>query len=224
LLKASANMTLDAVLLDLDGTLIDTAPDMVAALNRLLQEQSAPPVPYGVARNQVSNGAAGLLRLGLGIQASENAALRQRYLDIYAENICINSRFFNGLETFFNLISRMNLPWGIVTNKPGWLTEPLLAQLRPQPQPGCVVSGDAIPERKPHPAPLLLAAQLLGVAPENCLYVGDARRDIQAGLAAGMRTATASYGYIVPQENLDVWQADFILKRPEHLARCISAL
>ncbi len=213
-----------AIIFDLDGTLIDTAPDMVAALNRLLAEQSAPPVPYAVARNQVSNGAVGLIRLGLGAQAAEDPQLRQRYLDIYAGNICNKSHFFNGLDIFFNILSNTALPWGIVTNKPGWLTEPLLAQLRPHPQPGCVVSGDALPQRKPHPAPLLLAASQLGVAPAHCLYVGDARRDIQAGLAAGMQTAAASYGYIAPEEDLHSWQAHWILNRPDDLARCISAL
>lgn len=217
-------MSLAAVLLDLDGTLIDTAPDMVAALNQLLQEQSAPPVPYAVGRNQVSNGAVGLIRLGLGDAAADDPDLRQRYLDIYAKNLCINSSIFSGLESFFEIISNSDLRWGIVTNKPGWLTEPLLAQLQLQPEPGCIISGDALPERKPHPAPLLLAAEQLAVAPENCLYVGDALRDIQAGLAAGMRTATASYGYIVPQENLRTWQAHWILKRPEDLARCIGDL
>ncbi len=217
-------MSLRAVLLDLDGTLIDTAPDMVAALNQLLREQSAPPVPYGVGRNQVSNGAAGLLKLALGDAAAEDPELRQRYLDIYAERICINSSIFSGLGTFFELISSTALDWGIVTNKPGWLTTPLLAQLQPRPEPSCVISGDALPQRKPHPAPLLLAAKQLNVPAASCLYVGDALRDIQAGRAAGMQTAAANYGYIAPQEGLAHWQADFILKRPEDLARYINAL
>jgi 2-phosphoglycolate phosphatase len=217
-------MTLQAVLLDLDGTLIDTAPDMVAALNQLLREQGAAPAPYGIARNQVSNGAAGLLRLGLGPKAATDPLLRQRYLDIYSKNICINSYIFNGLQSFFELISSSDLRWGVVTNKPGWLTEPLLAKLAPWPPPGCVVSGDTLPDRKPHPAPLRLAAQQLGIADDGCVYVGDSARDIEAGRAAGMRTIAASYGYIAPGEDHRAWQADFIVRRPEHLAERIAAL
>ncbi len=214
----------EAVLLDLDGTLVDTAPDMVAALNQLLLERAAPPAPYALARNQVSNGAAGLLQLGLGTGATTDAALRQRYLDIYAQNICNNSRIFNGLESFFNLISSGRLRWGVVTNKPAWLTRPLLAKLTPQPPPGCVISGDTLPDRKPHPAPLRLAAEQLNVRAERCIYVGDSARDIEAGRAAGMRTIAAAYGYIGPGEDIRAWQADFTISRPEQLAPRIAGL
>jgi len=217
-------MSLQAVLLDLDGTLIDTAPDMVAALNQLLLEQGAAPAPYAVARNQVSNGAAGLLRMGLGPQAATDVRLRQRYLDIYAERLCTNSFIFNGLQSLFELIYNTGLSWGVVTNKPAWLTEPLLAQLNPQPTPGCIVSGDTLPERKPHPAPLQLAAETLGIPPLDCIYVGDSARDIQAGRAAGMRTIAAAYGYILPGEDIQAWQADFTIRRPEHLAQHIAGL
>lgn len=217
-------MKLEAVLLDLDGTLVDTAPDMVAALNQLLLERAAPPAPYALARNQVSNGAAGLLQLGLGTGATTDVALRQRYLDLYAENICNNSRIFNGLESFFNLVSNGGLRWGVVTNKPAWLTQPLLAKLTPEPPPGCVVSGDTLPDRKPHPAPLRLAAEQLNVRAEHCIYVGDSLRDIEAGRAAGMRTIAAAYGYIVPGEDIRAWQADFTISRPEQLAPRIAGL
>src|SRR5690606_11823514 len=148
-------MSVDAVLFDLDGTLVDSAPDLVGVLNRLLAEEQRPPIPYAIARNAVSDGAAGLIRLGFGRDLPENRfeALRQRFLELYAEGVCVNSRLFLRLDEIVDSIS--NGAWGVVTNKPHAFTEPLLARLGLAGACGCIVCGDRLPQRKPHPAPLL---------------------------------------------------------------------
>jgi N-acetyl-D-muramate 6-phosphate phosphatase len=215
-------VSLTAVLFDLDGTLVDTAPDLVAVLNRMLREHGRPSMPYAVARNEVSNGAAGLLRLGFGDSSTTDAGLRQRFLDLYRDNICVNSRLFIEIDVISKILS--NRLWGIVTNKPRALTEALLDRLGVAVASGCVVSGDRLPQRKPDPAPLRLAAEELGVAPAECVYIGDAPRDIEAGRAAGMRTVAASYGYIRPGENCLAWGADAVLRRPSELESVLSAL
>lgn len=200
-----------ALLLDLDGTLIDTAPDMVAVLNTLCEELGRPPIPYARARNQVSNGANGLIRLALGtdLPEPELEGLRLRYLELYQDALCVNSRIFRGLRELVNNLNDNLMPWGIVTNKPGFLTEPLLAQLRLAP--AVVISGDSLPQRKPDPAPLLAAADAIGTETKDCIYVGDAPRDIDAGRAAGMRTLAAAYGYVGLGEQVTAWGADGIL-------------
>ena len=213
-----------AVLLDLDGTLVDTAPDMVAALNRLLAEEGLPPAPYAQARNQVSNGSAGMIRLGFTVEPEERPDLIQRFLDLYFKNLTVYSRLFNGLESFLNLIHESKMPWGIVTNKPAWLTEPLMDHLGIEPAPGSIVSGDALPQRKPHPAPLQLAATQLEVPADGCVYIGDAARDIQAGRAAGMTTVAAHYGYIPFNDDPYAWNADHHVRHPSQLADCIANL
>jgi N-acetyl-D-muramate 6-phosphate phosphatase len=219
-------MIVGAVLLDLDGTLVDTAPDLVAVLNQMLREHGEPPMPFAIARNEVSNGALGLIRLGFGEDLSEHSReeLRLRFLEIYTNRVCIKSRLFIDIHSILNNSKELNVPWGIVTNKAQSMTEPLLEQLGIASQPSCVVSGDRLPQRKPHPAPLQLAARELGLAVEECVYVGDARRDIDAGRAAGMHTIAVSYGYIRPDENLHSWGADLVIRRPNELEPALSKL
>jgi phosphoglycolate phosphatase len=217
-----------AVLFDLDGTLVDTAPDLVAVLNRLLETHARPPLPYAVARNVVSRGAAGLLdrAFGTALSPDDRARLREEFIVIYAENILVNSRLFIEIDTLSNAVSN-SMPgaaWGIVTNKPRALTQALLTRLGIADAPSCVVSGDDLPRRKPDPAPLQHAAALIGVPSAACVYIGDAPGDIVAGRAAGMRTAAAAYGYIRPDEDLSSWQADTILARPEQLASSLARL
>jgi phosphoglycolate phosphatase len=213
-----------AVLLDLDGTLVDTAPDLVGVLNRLLLESGRPRVPYAVARNEVSNGARGLLRLGLGRDgaAGEVERLRPRFLEIYAGQIANGSRLFIGLDDLDNIGSRFEL--GVVTNKPDAFTKPLLAALDLMPRLATVVSGDRLPQRKPDPAPLKLAASELGLPVSRCVYVGDAPRDIEAGRAAGMATIAAAYGYIRPSEDPYSWGADVVIRRPNDLGEALASL
>ena len=217
-------MSLAAVIFDLDGTLVDTAPDLVAVLNRLLREGGRPRMPYAIARNVASNGAAGLLRLGLGPGAAvgDVERLRPRFLEIYAGNIRDRSRLFIGLDHIDELGSRFDL--SVVTNKPDAFTRPLLAALDLTPRFASVVSGDRLPQRKPDPAPLKLAASELGLPVERCVYIGDAPRDIEAGRAAGMATIAAAYGYIRPSEDPYAWGADAVIRRPNDLDDALASL
>jgi phosphoglycolate phosphatase len=217
-------LSIEAILFDLDGTLVDTAPDLVAVLNGLLTEHGRARVPYAIARNEVSNGAAGLLRLGFPdlAQGSELERLRTRFLEIYAQNICVGSRLFIALAEVRE--HARGHAWGIVTNKPGALTDALLERLGLAGEPGCVIGGDRLPIRKPDPAPLLLAAEELGVAAARCVYIGDAPRDVEAGRAAGMATVAARYGYIRPRENVAAWGADRVLEQPRALGRVLAEL
>ncbi len=215
-----------ALLLDLDGTLVDTAPDMIACLDALLAEHDHPPAEYERARQKVSDGALGLLSLAFGLAETDAqmAGLRARYLEIYAENLCNQSYLFKGFEAVFETVSVHGWHWGVVTNKPHALALPLLAALQLRPTRACLVGGDTLPERKPHPAPLLHAARILDVPAERCIYVGDAERDIQAGRAAGMRTIAARYGYLSDPQDAQRWQADHVIDSPAELAALLVSL
>jgi phosphoglycolate phosphatase len=217
-------VSLEGLLFDLDGTLVDTAPDLVAVLNAILVERGRPRVPYAIARNEVSNGAAGLVRLGFPDVAPgvELESLRARFLELYARDVCVGSRFFIALEDLRHYTR--DIAWGIVTNKPGALTDALLEQLGFADEPGCVIGGDRLVQRKPDPAPLLLAASELGVDARRCVYVGDAPRDVEAGRAAGMATIAARYGYIRPRENIAAWGADRVLEQPRDLGAVLESL
>jgi N-acetyl-D-muramate 6-phosphate phosphatase len=195
-----------AILFDLDGTLLDTAPDMTGALNALLIEQGRDELPFAAMRAYVSHGSHGLVRLAFGDDDPvrfEN--LRQRFLALYAARLCEGTRLFDGMPELLDAIESADCVWGIVTNKPGWLTDPLLKTLGLDARAGCVVSGDTYPERKPHPMPLLRAAAALQVAPEQCLYIGDAERDVVAATRAGMPVVVARYGYIGAHDDLTTW-------------------
>ena len=219
-------MSIEAILVDLDGTLVDTAPDLVAVLNKLLKDRGRPPVPYAIARNEVSNGALGLLRLGFPQRSgdAELEPLRLEFLEVYTRDVCINSRLFNGLDSILSKLHEDSTPWGIVTNKPHSMTVPLLEKLDLPNPPGCVVSGDRLPQRKPHPAPLRLGAEELGIDAERCVYVGDARRDIDAGRAAGMVTIAAAYGYIRAGDDPAQWGASALIRRPGELLEAVNGL
>ena len=205
---------IEAVLFDLDGTLIDTAPDMGAALNNLLIEEGYSPLPLEDIRPYVSRGGLVLTQLGFSERVSEAEIepLRQRYLQHYYEIVADNSRLFEGFENILSELGSRHIAWGIVTNKPEWLTTPLLKQLGID----CpvVICGDTYEQRKPHPMPLLKAAEVLGVSCENSIYVGDDERDVIAGNAAKMSTIIAAYGYIEDTSKLNLWQADGIIHQP----------
>lgn len=213
-----------ALLLDLDGTLLDTAPDMGGALNRLRVEQGLAPLEAATIRPVVSHGAMRLVRLGFPASEGDDfERLRLRFLELYAANIAEHTRPFPGLMEVLDEVERMSIPWGIVTNKPGWLTNPLLARLGLDRRASVVVSGDTVAERKPHPLPLLHAAEAIRVAAVHCLYVGDAERDILAGRAAGMRTVVAAYGYIGEQDDPEQWAANGIVADPAELLAWVQA-
>lgn len=209
---------LRAALFDLDGTLLDTAPDMAAALNALLQEQQLPAIEFARIRPQVSNGAAAVVRVGFpAVDAGEAERLRLRYLDIYASQLADQTRLFRGFDEVLSCLESQGIPWGIVTNKPARLTEPLLDALKLSARAACVICGDTIPERKPHPAPLKLAATRIGIPAEHCLYLGDALRDVQAAIGAGMLPLGARFGYLDPAENPEQWPVAGWLERPGDL-------
>jgi phosphoglycolate phosphatase len=204
------------VLFDLDGTLADTAPDLAHALNALLAEEARAPLPFARIRPVVSHGSPGLLRLGFGItpQDPSFARLRERLLTIYAANLCRDTRLFPGISDLLAALQQRGLNWGIVTNKPAFLTEPLVAQLPLPYAPACIVSGDTTTNRKPHPEPMLLACTRAGSLSYQCLYVGDAARDIEAGRQAGMKTLVALFGYIEDNERPHRWGATGLVQAP----------
>lgn len=208
-----------AVLFDLDGTLIDTAPDMGGALNSLLLEEGLEPIPMARIRPYVSQGGLVLTRLGFDgkVPESEIEPLRQRFLDHYRAIVANDSRLFDGYEGILSELEARSIPWGIVTNKPEWLTHPLLQQLGLAERSGVVIGGDTLEHRKPHPLPLQVAAERLGVNTEQCLYVGDDERDIVAGKAANMKTLVAAYGYIEDGTDIERWGADGVIDSPGEL-------
>jgi phosphoglycolate phosphatase len=206
------------VLFDLDGTLLDTARDMAEALNSLRASEGLERLPYELIRPFVSHGAPRLIRLAFGEpDPVRYESLRTRFLDFYSGAIAVHTRLFEGFEGVLDAVERAGMRWGIVTNKPGWLTTPLLAQTGLSPRCGCVVSGDTLAERKPHPLPLLHAAELLGLEPRECVYVGDAERDVQAARNAGMIPLVAGFGYLGDDENPADWRAEAIFARPQEL-------
>lgn len=210
------------VLFDLDGTLVDTAPDMVAVLQEMQRAHGVDPVPYASGRAQVSNGAVGLLGLGFPeIEVSYGDDMHLEYLERYAEMLCQESRIFAGLDRLLDELDAAACPWGVVTNKPESLTNPLLEQLGLAGRSACTISGDSLPVRKPDPAPLLLACDIAGIDAYRSIYVGDASRDIEAGLRAGMGTIAATYGYITEDDDPREWGADIIAPDTEELAQII---
>ncbi len=212
------------VLFDLDGTFADTAPDLAQALNRLLAEEGRPSLPFEKIRPVVSYGSPGLLQLGFEIGPGEPGyeRLRARLLELYAKDLCRATRLFPGVAELLVECARRGVGWGIVTNKPAFLTEPLLAALAPPVPPACVVSGDSTPHRKPHPEPLLAACAQAGRRPEECLYVGDAERDIEAGRRAGMKTLVALFGYIREDDDPSRWGADGTIRAPREILRWLD--
>ena len=205
------SLVFDAVLFDLDGTLLDTAPDLGAAVNPVLTSCNMDPLSDEIIRRTASDGALGLLRAGFGdeeLARRDAQGLRQQLLDYYASHLYIGTRPYPGMVEFIGWLNGQGIRWGIVTNKPAFLTEPLMAQVTELPGCGVIVSADTLPVRKPHPDPLYYACNKLDVLPGRALYVGDHERDIEAGRAAGMQTVIAGWGYIDPAMALESWQAD----------------
>lgn len=204
------------VLFDLDGTLADTAPDLAYALNGLLEEQGRASLPYESIRPVVSHGATALVRLGFDLDpaAPGFAALRDRLLALYQQHLARETRLFPGMPALLAELERRGINWGVVTNKPAFLTQPLMAALNLHARAVCIVCGDTTANKKPHPEPMLHACRLAGSDAAHCLFVGDAERDIRAGRAAGMRTLVALFGYIAPQDRPETWGADGMIDEP----------
>jgi N-acetyl-D-muramate 6-phosphate phosphatase len=217
----AAPLSVRAVLFDLDGTLADTAGDLAAALNRLRSDRGLQALPLAVLRPHASHGARGLLGAGFGIdpQHADYIALRDAFLAYYAAALSEHTRLFPGAEDVLAEIERRGLRWGVVTNKASRFTTPLLESLAFTHNAGAVISGDTTPHAKPHPAPLLAAAAKLATPAADCVYVGDAERDVEAGRAAGMKTIVATYGYLRDEDDVEQWAADgLIASLPELLA------
>lgn len=212
-------MPIRTILFDLDGTLADTAPDLAYALNRTLEHAGRAPLSFDVIRPVVSHGGTALLQLAFGTELPQDEfdRLRDFFLDIYRSNITRGTRLFPGMAELLADIEARGLNWGVVTNKPAWLTDPLMAGLNLSERAVTIISGDTLPERKPHPAPMLLACREAGSAAGECLYLGDAERDIAAGRNAGMATLIALYGYIGADDHPTGWGADGVVNTPQEL-------
>ena len=204
-----------AVLFDFDGTLADTAPDLGAAVNHLRSEKGLEPLSVDAVRPYASMGARGLLRVGFGLtpESAEYPALRDAFLQRYDEHLCVRTSIFPGILELLEKLEAMNILWGVVTNKSARFTHRIVEALSLRPD--CVVCGDSTPHLKPHPASLLLAARELRRAPENCFYLGDDLRDIQAARAAGMRSVAVTWGYHSPDnDGPPTWNADALVHQP----------
>ncbi len=205
-----------AVLFDLDGTLADTAGDLAAALNAVRADLGLSPVPLESLRGHASAGARGMLGAGMGIgpDDAQFPALRDAFLGHYATRLADTTRLFAGVAELLDALEARALPWGIVTNKATRFTVPVVAALSLAHRAGAIVCGDTTPYAKPHPEPLWHAARTLNVAPEDCVYVGDDLRDIDAGNAAGMASIVAYWGYLGGDQDPATWPASASALRP----------
>jgi phosphoglycolate phosphatase len=213
-------MTERAVLFDFDGTLADTAPDLAAAVNRMRVEQGHEALPLERLRPFSSAGARGLLQAAFGLKPddAEYKAMREEFLDLYAELCCGETRLFPGVAELLDGLRARGIRWGVVTNKATRFTETILASLELKPD--CVACGDTTPHLKPHPASLLHAAEQLKLSPASCWYLGDDLRDMKAARAAGMRPVAVEWGYHHPENGgPGTWDADLVIAQPTDLLR-----
>lgn len=219
-------MELKAVLFDLDGTLVDTAPDMVGALNRVLANHSRDEVSFTQARKIVSNGGRALIKFGFPEETNEELvdALVSEFLKSYAEHVCYRSTLYPGLHELLDFCETNGLEWGVITNKPIELAKGVLEGLGLLERCKILLGGDSLPVKKPDPVPMLHASMLLNIAPSHCLYIGDHLRDIEAGKNAGMDTAAALWGYIEDDDDPDSWGATYMVRRSEALISLVKDL
>lgn len=212
------------ILFDLDGTLVDTAPDLANSLNAVRQEKGLEPLPLATIRPSVSLGGNAMVKLAFGLEENDDGFedIRSAFLQHYYENIVNESVLFEDMELVLKHIEDNELQWGIVTNKSEWLTTPLVNEMDLNKRAACIVCGDTTEHRKPHPAPLLHACKQMNAEPENTLYIGDAERDIEAGRRAGTKTLVALYGYIETKDNPDSWQADGYVNSPIEIIDAIA--
>lgn len=213
-----------AILFDLDGTLVDSAPDLAGAADQLRTARGLPSLSLSHYRPHAGAGARGLLGAAFGIQPEhpDFPALREAFLQTYAQRLTRHTALFDGVAALIATLQDHRLPWGIVTNKVSHLAQPLIQALAPLAQAHAIVCGDTTAHLKPHPAPLLEAARQLGLPSAHCLYVGDDLRDIQAGRAAAMRTVAARYGYLGPASHPEQWGADAHIETPLQLLQTLA--
>ncbi|HEY5282588.1 MAG TPA: phosphoglycolate phosphatase [Polyangia bacterium] len=213
-----------AVLFDLDGTLVDSAPDLAGAGNEMRVQRGLEPLPFERFRPHVGSGARGMVGIALQVTPDDDGyeALRDEFLDRYATRLTRESRVFAAMLPVLAAFDAGPLRWGIVTNKASRFTLPVVQGLGLAARAAVVISGDTTPHAKPHPEPLLEAARRLGVAPAQCVYVGDDLRDVQAGRAAGMRTVVAAWGYLGAGEPIAAWNADAVIEEPQELLQWLA--
>lgn len=215
-----------AVLFDLDGTLVDSAPDLAGATNEMLLARQLPALPLDTLRPMAGAGARGMMGLAFQVAPPDQRfdALKSEFFDRYEARLLHETRAFDGVEALLAGLESLGLAWGIVTNKSERFALPLTAGLGLAQRAAAVIGGDTTAHAKPHPEPLLEAARRAGVAPEHCIYVGDDHRDIVAGRAAGMQTVAVSWGYLGRGEPIEAWGADAIATRPEDLLAMVRTV
>ena len=213
------------VLFDLDGTFADTLPDLSHALAQAMSERQLTPLPEALLRPLVSRGARAMAEQACAglLDGAALETLLARFLALYGENVCRHTRLFDGVQAVLDALAERAVPWGIVTNKLCRYSEPLMRALDPRGQAVCIVSGDSTANAKPHPQPLLHACRLLGCVPADCVYVGDAEKDVIAARRAGMPSVVAGYGYIPPGEDPNAWGADAVIDHPRGLLAWLDA-
>ena len=214
-----------AVLFDLDGTLIDSAPDLGAAADKMRVERGLPSLPLETYRPMAGAGARGMLGIAFGMtpEHPDFMALREEFFVNYENAMTERTRIFDGVVDMIAALVKLGLPWGVVTNKSSRFTDPLTAAMPLFATARAIVSGDTTPHAKPHPEPLFEAARRLQIAPERCVYVGDDERDIVAGLAAGMGTVAATYGYLGQQTDVSRWNAHLHINSPLDLLKSLRS-
>lgn len=217
---------IDTILFDLDGTLADTAPDLAGALNAIRVKQGLTELPLETISPTVSLGGNAMIKLAFGLEESDDGfeEIREQFLNYYLEHIADETQLYEGMQELLTTLENNNKNWGIVTNKSTWLTTPLLKALELDKRSACIVCGDTTEHRKPHPAPILHACELMKAEPATTLYIGDAQRDIEAGSRAGTKTMVALYGYIEENENPVDWNADSMVNSVHEINDKISEL
>ena len=201
------------VLFDFDGTLADTARDMINALNLLRASKSKEPLPFEHLRPHISYGTPAFIRLGFDCAPEENGfqELREEFLDLYEQNLYSDTVLFPGMDAVLEKMNETGILWGIVTNKPEYLTVQIVEHLGLSDSVACVVGGDTLPQRKPNPLPVIHACKLAGISPNSSVFIGDSIRDIEAGRDAGLHTIAVTYGYIPPHDDPKSWGADYLI-------------
>lgn len=218
------SLRVKAVLFDLDGTLVDSAPDLAGTGNEMRAARGLPALPFEQFRPMVGSGARGMIGIALGVTPAEDEflELRDEFFARYEARMTQHTRPFDAVPALLDALDERGLRWGIVTNKSQRFTKPLVKALGLDARAGAVVSGDTTPHAKPHPAPLLEAARQMGVAAQDCVYVGDDLRDVQAGHAAGMRTVAAAWGYLGVGEPVEAWGAMHVIHAPDQLLKLLE--
>jgi phosphoglycolate phosphatase len=214
---------MNVILFDLDGTLVDTAHDLGAALNIQLERHGQQTLPHDKIRPVASHGSRGLLELGFNLTPDDSRFLEMRdeYLAIYDEVLTNSPVLFDGMPELLQKIEDEGITWGIVTNKPRRFTAPIMHALQLNERAACVICGDDAARPKPYPDTLLMACEVMQKQAKDCIYIGDAQRDIEAGVAAGMRTAVALYGYLDVADKPKEWGADFLIEQPQEILSLI---